>query len=229
MRRRPPTAPRPPLRAFVVAAGLALAVASGLVPFRGAAPVVAAGTAETMESSIAGWINDARAQGGLAALHLDARLVDLSGDRAATLASKDQLSHDAAGCLSCQLESRGIAWNLYGEVLASNSWQWGSESARVVFESWRDSASHWDIVMNPQFDSIGVGVAQAATGVTYASAVFIDAPGAGANPTPAPKPAATPRPTPRATPRPTPPPTPAPTPEPASIPGPRARVGLMPL
>src|SRR3990172_6340048 len=216
MRRRPPTAPRPSPRALVVAAALALVLASGLVPFRGA-HAVAAGTAETMVSSIAGWINDARAQRGLPALQLDARLVGLSGDRAATLASKDQLSHDVAGCLSCQLESRGIAWNLYGEVLASNSWPWGSESARVVFESWRDSTSHWDVLMNPQFDSIGVGVAQSATGVTYASAALIDVPGAGAAPTLAPKPAATPRPTPRATPRPTPPPTPAPTPEPESI------------
>ena len=227
MRRRP-SAPRASRRAFLVAAALALAVASGLVPFRGAAPV-AAGTAETMEASILGWINDARAQRGLATLRVDARLVDLSGDRAATLASKDQLSHDAAGCLSCQLSDRGIAWNLYGEVLASNSWPWGSESARVVFESWRDSSSHWDILMNPQFDSIGVGVAPAASGTTYASAVLIDAPGTATNPTPPPKPAATPRPTPRPTPRATPPPTPTPTPEPVSIPGPRAHVGLMPL
>lgn len=214
-----------------MAAALALVIASGLVPFRGA-DAVSAGTAETMESSIAGWINDARAQRGLAVLQLDARLVDLSGDRAATLASKDQLSHDVAGCLSCQLDSRGIGSNQYGEVLASNSWPWGSESARVVYESWRDSAGHWDILMNPQFDSLGVGVAQAASGATYASAVLIDAPAGVANPTP-PKPAETPRPTPRptprATPRPTPPPTPAPTPEPETIPGPRVRVGLMPL
>jgi uncharacterized protein YkwD len=207
---------------------LALAVASGLVPLRAAAPV-AAGTAETMEASILGWINDARAQRGIPTLRVDARLADLAGDRAATLASKDQLSHDAAGCLSCQLETRGVAWNLYGEVLASNSWPWGSESARVVYESWRDSASHWDILMNPQFDSIGVGVGRAANGTTYASAVLIDAPGTATNPTPAPKPAATPRPTPRATPRPTPAPTPAPTPEPHSIPGPSFRFGLMPL
>jgi uncharacterized protein YkwD len=178
-----------------------------------------------MEASILGWINDARAQRGLATLRADSRLVDLAGDRAATLAAKDVLSHDAAGCLSCQLSDRGIASDLSAEVLAANSWSWGDESARVVFESWRDSGSHWDILMNPQFDSIGVGVGQAASGATYASAVLIDAPGAVANPTPPPKPAATPRPTPP----PTPTPTPAPTPQPVSFPGPRVQGGMIPL
>lgn len=209
---------------MLASAALALVVASGLVPFQAPRPALA-GTAESMEASILGWINDARAQAGLPSLSSDPRLAGLAGDRAATLAASDQLSHDAAGCLSCQLASRGIAWDLYGEVLASNSWPWGGESARVVFESWRGSPSHWDILMNPQYDSIGVGVGLAASGVTYASAVLIDAPSGAAQPTPVPKPAATPRPTPR----PTPPPTPAPTPEPVSIPGPCVRGGLIPL
>ncbi|MEW5990262.1 MAG: CAP domain-containing protein [Chloroflexota bacterium] len=211
MRRRP-SAPRPSLRAILASTTLALVVASGLGPFQPADPA-AAGTAETMEASILGWVNDARAQRGLAALRPDSRLIDLAGDRAATLAAKDQLSHDAAGCLSCQLEARGIAWNLYGEVLASNSWPWGSESARVVFESWRDSPSHWDILMNPQYDSVGVGVGLSASGTTYASAVLIDAPVLAAQ--------ATPKPTPGPKPAPTPPPTPPPTLPPSAAPRPR--------
>ncbi|HEX5591167.1 MAG TPA: CAP domain-containing protein [Candidatus Limnocylindrales bacterium] len=202
----------------MVAAALAAALSSGLVPLRAAVPV-AAGTAETMESSLLGWINDARAGLGLAALRLDAPLADLAGDRAAKLAATNTLSHDAAGCLKCQLGDRGIAWNLFGEALASNSWPWGPESARVVFESWRGSAPHWDILVGSQYDSIGIGVALAAGGTTYASAVLIDAPGPVAA-TPKPKPAPTPAPVPRATPRPTPRPTPAPTATPTATPAP---------
>ncbi len=195
---------------------------------------VAAGTAETMEASVLGWVNDARTRLGLGRLRADGRVTDLAGDRAAVLASKDRLSHDAAGCLSCQLSDRGIGWNLYGEILASNSWPWGGESARIVFESWRDSADHWDILMNPRMDAIGVGVAlRSANGATYASAVLIDATGTIAAVTPRPAPASTPRPTPRPTVRPTPAPTPAPMPTPMPTPpaiaGPVARAGRIPL
>jgi len=193
-------------RSIVAALALAVVVTTGLVPLRPIAPV-AAGTAESMEASILGWINDARVQRGLGSLRADSRVADLAGDRAARLAAEQELSHDTAGCLSCQLADRGIAWDLYGETLASNSWPWGEESARVTFESWRDSSSHWDILMTPQYDTIGVGVGLAADGVTYASAILIGAPGTTAVSTPKPKPAATPRPAPA----PTPPPTPAPT------------------
>jgi uncharacterized protein YkwD len=223
MRRRPSSL-RPTLRAILTATTLGLALATGLLPLRPAIPT-AAGTAESMAASILSSINHARAQRGLASLQVDSRLSDLAGDRAATLASIEDLSHEAPGCLRCQIEDRGIAWNLFGEVLASNTWPWGAESARVIFESWRDSPSHWDILMGPDFDRIGVGVAQSATGGTYSSAVLVDAPGGAPAPTPRPRPASTPRPAPRAEP----PPTPAPTPAPQRIPGPTIRIGLIPL
>ncbi|MCI0585028.1 MAG: CAP domain-containing protein [Chloroflexi bacterium] len=216
MRRRPQTT-RPSLRALVASTSLAILVSSGIFSIQPARPV-AAGTAETMEASILGWINAARVDRGLAGLRVDSRVTDLAGDRAATLAAKDELSHDAAGCLSCQLSDRGIAWNLFGETLASNSWPWGGESARVVFESWRDSPSHWDILMNPQFDTVGVGVGLAGSGATYASAILIDAPGSTA-----PAPTAAPKPKPAATPRPATAPAVTPAPAPSPVPtSPRA-------
>jgi uncharacterized protein YkwD len=215
-------------RSALLAGALALVLATGLLPMLEPPPVVA-GTAETMEASILTWVNAARAERGLGGLRTVSGLAGVAGSRASTLASIDQLSHEIAGCLRCQLDDRGIAWKLFGEVLASNNWPWGSQSARVVFESWRDSAEHWDILMNPKMDSIGVGVAQhVANGVTYATAVLIDAPGSTVVATPKPAPAATARPAPRATPTPTPAPTPVPPAAPVRVTA-FARAGMIAL
>ncbi len=217
MLRRRALARLPSVRALAVAMTFSVIAASGLVPLQPARPV-SAGTAESMESLLLSKINAARASRGLLQLRLDSRLVSVSGVRAATLASKGVLSHDAAGCLECQIDDAGVSWDLYGEVLASNSYPWGSQAASVIFESWRKSSSHWSILMNPTMDSIGIGVAHRdADGSTYASAVLVDIPGvSGIKAATTPKPTATRAPSTARAPT----PTPTPTPEPIELPGP---------
>lgn len=192
-------------RALIIAIALSTVLSTGLSPLR-PADGVRAGTAASMQTALLGWINDARAARGLRALKVDGRLSAVASARIATLAATHQLSHAAAGCLNCQLADHGVAWNLHGEVLASNNWPWGIESARTAFEGWKGSPSHWDILMGAQMDTIGIGVALADDGVAYEGAVLIDAPGrAPASPKPAP--AAAPR-------------APAPTPTPQDPPAP---------
>jgi uncharacterized protein YkwD len=182
--------------AFVMAVPLALGI--------GARPV-AAGTAETMEAAILSWVNGARAERSLPPLQGRADVADLAGDRAATLAAAGVLSHDAAGCLSCQLDARGITWHLYGETLGTSSYAWGMDAATSLFNAFAASPSHWDALMGAGFDTAGVGaVYRDADGSTYLSIVLID--GDGTSPAPAPKPThAQPR-----APAPAPAPTPAP-------------------
>jgi len=186
------------MRATSLAALAAVVLLTGLTPIRPAAPA-AASTAQTMAAELLSWINSARAKRGLGTVRASSSLYSLASKRAATLASKNALSHDAAGCLTCQLRSLGISYNLMGEVLASNNYPWGEESASVVFSSWRNSPMHWDILMGKTFDTIGIGVARSSNGTTYASAILIDAPGASATKATATrtvtkKPAATPAP-----------------------------------
>jgi uncharacterized protein YkwD len=157
----------------------ATVLTTGMTPIRPATPV-AASTAQTMAADLLSWINSARAKHGLGKLRTSSVLYSLASKRASTLASKNALSHDAAGCLTCQLRSLGVSYNLMGEVLASNSWPWGQQSASVVFSSWRNSPMHWDILMGSRFDTIGIGVARSSNGTTYASAILIDAPGVSA-------------------------------------------------
>lgn len=175
-------------RALILAVLVSTVLSTGLAPIQRAEPV-RAGTAESMETALLGWINNARAARGLGKLRVSAALADLAGDRVAVLAAKNQLSHTLPGCLSCQLDSRGIAWKLEGEVLATNTWTWGLESARVAFDGWKGSPSHWAILMSAKMDTIGIGVARSSTGSTYAGAVLIDDPGTSSAAPPKPAPA----------------------------------------
>lgn len=134
---------------------------------------VAASTATTMESEILGWINAERVNRGLVPLRLHYALIDLAGDRAASMASIGSLQH--ISCLSCTLNARGIQWYSAGEVIASNNYPWGDQSAKVIFNSWMGSSSHRAVLMSSTFNYIGIGVAyRSANASTYASAVLTE-------------------------------------------------------
>jgi uncharacterized protein YkwD len=142
---------------LVLAALIAALAAMTVGPVAHPAPV-SAGTASNMEAKILGWINDARARRDIKPLRVTDKLRNLAGDRAAELARTGDLEHP--DCLSCLLNSRDISWDRCGEVIAMNSgYDWGHDAARAVFESWRNSAPHWDLLMSRSFRRIGLGVA----------------------------------------------------------------------
>jgi hypothetical protein len=122
-------------RVLLAAAFLSLTLGA-IGPLSHPAPV-AASTASTMEAQIVGWVNDARVKRGLVPLRQLPALVDLAGDRAATLASTGVLAHPS--CLSCVFNSRGIQWYSIGEVIAWTSYPWGSQAASSIFNSWKNS------------------------------------------------------------------------------------------
>jgi uncharacterized protein YkwD len=158
-------------RSLVVAAVLALFLASGFTPLRPAAPALA-GTAETMEATILSLVNAQRTARGLVPLRYHAKLTTLAGDRVAVLASKGVLSHTAPGCLKCQIGERGIQWYSFGEVLAATSQDWGDAAAKSLVDAWKGSPGHWAILMSNKFNYLGVGVAyRSATGMTYGAII----------------------------------------------------------
>lgn len=218
---------------MLAVAALTAMLALVLVGVGGGTPV-SADTASSMESSLLSWINSARADRGRGPLTATAALTDLAGDRAAKLAAKGVMDHDAAGCLRCQVEALGIDWALYGETLGWTSYAWGSEAAQSLFRAWKGSSFHWDTLMGPAYDVVGIGVARNADGSTYASIVLVDVAGYAPKPTPASTPKPVPTPTPIAVPKviPAPAPTAVATTEPIEAvvaPTPWRRYGLTPL
>jgi hypothetical protein len=66
-------------------------------------------------------------------------------------------------------------WHLYGESIGWSGWPWGLEAARHLFDGFKNSPSHWSMLMSRSYDQVGVGVAyRSATGDTYISIVLID-------------------------------------------------------
>jgi len=161
-------------RATLAAALLALVLSTGLVPVR-PATTAAAGTAETMEGELLASINAARIAQGLVPYRMHAGLASVAGDRAAAMAAASTLSHSVAGCLSCQLASHGIPWFASGEDIGESGWPWGNQAATSLFDAWKGSPVHWDLMMSANFNYVGIGVAyNATTGTTWSSIVMTE-------------------------------------------------------
>lgn len=152
----------------VLAAVLATAVGPVAHP-----SIVAAGTAETMEAKIVSMVNAERTKRGLVPLRLHSGLVALAGDRAAYMASINQMQH--ISCLGCTLTARGIQWWTAGENIAWTSYPWGDQAALSIFNGWKNSSGHWAILMSSHYNYIGLGVAyRSANQSTFASAVLTE-------------------------------------------------------
>lgn len=166
-------APRPRVRALarllLTAASLSIAL-TGVGPIAHPAPVVAA-TAATIEADLLAWINAARVNRGLVPLRVHPGLVDLAGDRAASMASSGRLSHPS--CLGCLLTDRGIQWYGVGEVIATTTYPWGDQAAQTIYAGWKRSSTHWALLMSSTYNYIGLGVAyRSSNGSTWAAAVL---------------------------------------------------------
>jgi uncharacterized protein YkwD len=148
--------PRPAHTSILLVAALVAFLGFAAGPASHPAPV-SASTATYMENLIVGWINNARSARGVAPLRVGPLLTDLAGDRAASSARNRSLNHPS--CLGCVFHSYGISWSACGEVLAWTSYPWGYQAAKSLFNGWKGSPSHWNILMSPNFKRIGIGVA----------------------------------------------------------------------
>ncbi|HLX35540.1 MAG TPA: CAP domain-containing protein [Candidatus Limnocylindrales bacterium] len=171
MRRSPGTVGR-----LLLAAVFAAVVATGLTPLARPGPALAytITTGPTVESEILGWINSARVSHGLVPLRFDSRLRDLAEYRATIMATTNTLSHTIAGCLSCELTSRGIQWYSEGECIAWDSYPYPTEAAQIIFQLWHDK-EHWPLLMSAMFNYVGLGVVHRSdNGKTWASLVLTE-------------------------------------------------------
>ena len=140
-------------------------------------PSASAVTTTTLEYRILGWINQARVERHLVPLRADSRLWDLAGDRSAVMASRNILSHTVAGSLSSQLAARGIKWYRLGEAIGYSPRAAGTYATADLFAAWKRSTPHWDLLMSPNFNYIGIGMTyRSSTGRTFGDVILIDGP-----------------------------------------------------
>lgn len=154
---------------------VAVFAATGLtVVGPGANPApVAAVTASTVESTILRWINAERTKRGLVPLRLHYGLVDLAGDRAASMAAAGVLKHPS--CIHCLFDQRGIQYWSGTEVIAWSGYELSEDPAYSLYSAWRNSSTHWGILMSAKFNYIGIGVADvSSTNGTYAATLLTE-------------------------------------------------------
>lgn len=101
-------------------------------------------------------INSYREEGGLEPLVLDDRLTTIACARAEELAWSGMHSHYRPNgkFFSSILKDAGITKGNAGENIG-----WGYPDAESVCEAWKNSQTHYENIMNPDFTKVGLGVA----------------------------------------------------------------------
>jgi uncharacterized protein YkwD len=164
--------PSPAPRRRAIATRAALIATFAIAAF---APSATAGTHSSTESSLVGWINNARVARGLVPLRPHSSLVSIAGVRASRMAATNTMSHTIAGNVGTQLSSYGVRWYRYGENIGWSTAGWSSASAKAIFSMWMNSPSHKALILSDRFNYIGVGLAyRSSNRKTFGSAVFAE-------------------------------------------------------
>ena len=200
------------LAALTVGATLSL-LAVGLPPVRAQDPPLT-----DDEAALLSLINDYRVQNGLSPLGVSPTLTAAARWMSADMAENGyQGNHiDSLGRTPPErIADFGYAGSGWGEVIA-----WGQQTPEQVFQAWRNSPGHNDVILRSYFVVAGVGkVYDPDASYRYYWTVdfgdYDDSSSGWPTPTstPTPTPSPTPSPTPTRTPTPTPSPTPTPTTE----------------
>ncbi len=131
-----------------------------------------AATASYMENKLLTWVNMARANHGVPPLKAGDKLMAIAGSRAAAMASTGQMVH--ASCLSCLLNAKDVSWSRCGEVIAYTTYPWGWAAAKSIYEGWKGSPEHWNILMSRSYTRVGFGVAyRSSQHMTFAAGIVV--------------------------------------------------------
>ncbi len=216
-----------------VAVGLALALALTTVGFLAPQPVAAwdSGTfSSASEQELLALHNQARANAGLKALVVDAKLRDFARSRSKDMIERNYFSHSIppdGHKVFDEMQAAGYCFKLAGENIGWNNYPDDTATA-AIHQMFMDSSGHRGNILGSAWDLVGIGAYKGPTGKKMWTVIFVDKCGSSPTPTPKPTPKPTAAPTPRPTPKPTAAPTPKPTPKPTAKPAPAPLPAITP-
>ena len=154
---------------FVLAGSLTILPATALAPpARAATPI-------ELESCFLAQINAARVVNGAPTLDLAPDVSDYGRSHSTTMAAAGHLFHSGSEQLEPVLPA---GWQAWGENVGYAT---GSESCDWLFEAFWESPGHRDVLLNPIFDIVGIGVIIDAGDTIWTTHVFVQT----SNPPPA--------------------------------------------
>ncbi|HMS75101.1 CAP domain-containing protein [Gordonia sp. (in: high G+C Gram-positive bacteria)] len=121
-----------------------------------------AGKIDGVEDELVALANGARAGSGLGTLWVHQGLVGFARGHAATLAAELNLYHQD---MTPILDQTDLNW-------AAENVACGQPDAATAHLAWWNSPGHRENLMNPEFDRIGVGVAQGRNGTWFYVQLF---------------------------------------------------------
>ncbi len=117
-------------------------------------------------------VNQARVKAKLPALKVNALLTEVARKHSANMARQGKLEHKLDGKdLEARLEAAGYRWLGFGENIAFSKRKTRA-AGDEAFETWMNSKSHRENVLEAEFTETGVGVARDARGEAYFTQVF---------------------------------------------------------
>jgi hypothetical protein len=208
---------------------IGISLAAGLLAM--AAPARAGSFNATEEAHVRNHINKTRAAKGLPALASNADLVKMARGQSTRMDAKGGIFHNPS--LGPEALTLGLDWRKLGENVGMGP------DIGIIQEAFVNSPHHYENIVDPAFNAVGVGVVVTGTGTRFITHVFAKLNGAVASvpeptlkpvvPTPKPAPVVAPMPTIKPQPVPVRPAAPKPTVRPASpkpvVRGPNAVVG----
>jgi uncharacterized protein YkwD len=160
------------------ALALALLLIAGLIPLTTASVAAEDGSVSAAEQTALTLTNKRRTDRGLYKLRLDARLANLARERAQYMADTGRFSHTQAGGTTVfdMIQAAGIRWYGAGEIIAWNTAGPLDYSASFAVQGWMGSSGHKAIVLSPNYNYVGFGLAIAEDGTRYWAGVYLRGP-----------------------------------------------------
>ena len=120
--------------------------------------------------------NEVRDAAGLSRLRTHDALMAIARERAANMASLQQMTHynPNGSTVFDMMAAYGYPYVNGSENIHFNWGYSAQQSVQVAVESWIASPSHYASIVNPNLGRIGIGIATAANGTVYYSVVFSD-------------------------------------------------------
>jgi uncharacterized protein YkwD len=112
-------------------------------------------------------LNQARAQGGLGQLRADAALTRAAIEHAAQIAAQGQMTHTGYVDL---VNGQQVSWQGLGEVLGAKA---PAPDPSTINQLWMQSPDHRPIILDPRYNSVGVGWARSDNGWWYVAAILM--------------------------------------------------------
>ena len=125
-----------------------------------------------MEAAMFQSHNQQRAANGVAALAIDAQLVDVARQRSQTMASTNCFSHTACGPTAFDLLGGiGYFYQIAGENIARNNYP-AAQSVATSMTGFMNSPGHRANILDGRYTRIGVGVVLGQGGMYYYAVIF---------------------------------------------------------